>query len=236
MKIKKRVVILFVFILILPFLFAKDHDRDGIQDENDKFPYDFDNDGIPDKWEIKYNLKYDFVDSNLDPDNDGVSNLDEYLIGTNPHYPNHLLIKQQQEKSKGFFNIKGNSNLVALVVIIPIIIILIIIAIVVFNSFDFEIPLKQIFKDFTFKNKKQTFNDYLSGSDMTPVQSNEIDMFAKQYKQNQNLTKQNYKKSKLQNIYRNYKLKKIQKKYENSKNNYKVETKSDVFDRLKKLK
>lgn len=45
---------------------------------------DFDNDGIPDSWEKKYNLKYDVNDANEDPDNDGLTNLQEYEKGSNP--------------------------------------------------------------------------------------------------------------------------------------------------------
>ncbi len=45
---------------------------------------DFDNDGMPDSWEKKYNLKYDVNDANEDPDNDGLTNLQEYEKGTNP--------------------------------------------------------------------------------------------------------------------------------------------------------
>jgi len=45
---------------------------------------DFDNDGMPDSWEKKYNLKYDVNDADEDPDNDGLTNLEEYNKGTNP--------------------------------------------------------------------------------------------------------------------------------------------------------
>ncbi len=45
---------------------------------------DFDKDGMPDSWEKKYNLRYDVNDANLDPDNDGLTNLQEYEQGTDP--------------------------------------------------------------------------------------------------------------------------------------------------------
>ena len=43
---------------------------------------DTDNDGMPDGWEIENNLNPLFNDTQLDNDNDGLSNLDEFLYGT----------------------------------------------------------------------------------------------------------------------------------------------------------
>jgi hypothetical protein len=46
---------------------------------------DTDSDGMPDAWELRYGLDpYDPTDAFLDADNDGVTNLQEYLQGTNP--------------------------------------------------------------------------------------------------------------------------------------------------------
>jgi len=46
---------------------------------------DTDSDGMPDKWEIDYNLDpTDPNDASSDPDNDGYTNIEEYLNGTNP--------------------------------------------------------------------------------------------------------------------------------------------------------
>ncbi len=46
---------------------------------------DLDGDGMPDSWEIQYGLNiYDSSDANDDPDNDGATNLEEYLAGTDP--------------------------------------------------------------------------------------------------------------------------------------------------------
>jgi Bacterial TSP3 repeat len=47
---------------------------------------DSDCDGMPDAWEIAHGLNpYDPSDANLDPDGDGLTNLEEYRHGTDPH-------------------------------------------------------------------------------------------------------------------------------------------------------
>ena len=68
-----------------------DSDSDGMGDNSDAFPYnaeytlDSDNDGMPDSWETKYGLDpNDPSDATSDIDNDGVSALDEFLVGTIP--------------------------------------------------------------------------------------------------------------------------------------------------------
>ena len=45
---------------------------------------DMDSDNLPDIWEILNGLNHKINDANEDPDNDGVSNYDEYLNGTDP--------------------------------------------------------------------------------------------------------------------------------------------------------
>lgn len=47
--------------------------------------FDTDMDGMPDLWEMQYGLNYDnSLDANEDTDQDGLTNLEEYLAGTNP--------------------------------------------------------------------------------------------------------------------------------------------------------
>ena len=79
-----------------------DTDADGDGDVCDD---DDDNDGMPDEWELQYNLNpLDKNDAGVDSDDDGVSNLNEYLQGTNPRSGGYLsflpviidLIKDEQ--------------------------------------------------------------------------------------------------------------------------------------------
>lgn len=52
------------------------------------FAGDTDGDGMPDSWETANGLSPLVNDAQLDPDNDGVSNLMEFYLGTNPHVGN----------------------------------------------------------------------------------------------------------------------------------------------------
>src|SRR3989442_11141385 len=53
---------------------------------------DRDGDGMPDDWEQNYSLKPDDpADAELDSDGDGLTNLQEYLSGTNPREPSSRL-------------------------------------------------------------------------------------------------------------------------------------------------
>lgn len=69
-----------------------DYDEDGLTNKQefengcDPWSPDSDSDGMPDLWEIENNLDPTSDDAGEDPDLDGVSNLDEYLRGTNPNY------------------------------------------------------------------------------------------------------------------------------------------------------
>lgn len=78
--------LMLLFVLIAwPIAFAIDLEKDTIGDTVNKLPSDSDNDGMPDRWEIINGLRYDVVDSMVDNDNDGLSNLEEFLKGTDPN-------------------------------------------------------------------------------------------------------------------------------------------------------
>lgn len=68
----------------------QDTDGDGINDKDDPFPLhkgykqDSDSDGLPDEYELENNLERDKrSDGNEDNDNDGLTNLEEFIYGTN---------------------------------------------------------------------------------------------------------------------------------------------------------
>ena len=76
---------LVVVVLSIGVLGAKDSDNDGIPNDQDRYPYDYDNDGMPDVWERKYGLRTDVDDADKDYDKDGLSNIEEYhAIKRNP--------------------------------------------------------------------------------------------------------------------------------------------------------
>jgi hypothetical protein len=59
-----------------------DDDNDGIPDATDT---DNDDDGMPDAWELQYSFNpFDANDATQDLDDDGRTNLQEYLAGTDP--------------------------------------------------------------------------------------------------------------------------------------------------------
>jgi len=63
-------------------------DRCSVTEPEDEQVSDTDGDGIPDSWENEYNMDpSDPSDADLDYDNDGLTNYDEYRRGTNPNNP-----------------------------------------------------------------------------------------------------------------------------------------------------
>ncbi len=83
----------------IPDYLDLDSDGDGISDEeeglidtdSDGIPNyldtDSDGDGLPDDWEIQNNLDHLTPNGNVDADEDGLTNLQEYELGTDPNNP-----------------------------------------------------------------------------------------------------------------------------------------------------
>ena len=70
--------------------------KDGVEikngtdplDASDDYSIDSDGDGIPDSWEMANGMNpYDGSDAGLDPDGDGLTNLEEFKYGTDPNNP-----------------------------------------------------------------------------------------------------------------------------------------------------
>ena len=56
------------------------------------------NDGMPDWWEILHGLDpFDPADAGEDPDGDGVTNLEEFLAGTDPNVNESKIFKDSFE-------------------------------------------------------------------------------------------------------------------------------------------
>ena len=67
---------------------------------------DSDGDGMPDWWELQFGTSVSTPDGNADPDHDGLTNLQEYLAGTNPHDPNSSLRAQQITVAAGIVTLR----------------------------------------------------------------------------------------------------------------------------------
>jgi len=81
---KKLIIPIVILICSLAIASAQDSDKDGIPDEEDPYPLDYDNDGLPTYWEQANGLRTDLNDAQKDPDNDGLVNIEEYRRGTDP--------------------------------------------------------------------------------------------------------------------------------------------------------
>lgn len=68
-----------------------DTDGDGVGDASDAFPnndaysQDTDEDGIADEWEINHFGNLDVADASSDSDNDGLTDIQEFLVNQNPN-------------------------------------------------------------------------------------------------------------------------------------------------------
>lgn len=71
-------------------------------------------DGMPDGWEIAHGLSVATDDSNLDPDNDGATNLEEFFGGSDPHdttwTPSNATLAHRWSFTGDLHDSVGNSN------------------------------------------------------------------------------------------------------------------------------
>jgi hypothetical protein len=75
---------------------------------------DFDNDGMTSDYEVKYDLNpFDATDADLDPDDDGLSNLEEFIEGSDPH--------DAEDPNSGFLSYDYIFGLIG-IVILPVLI------------------------------------------------------------------------------------------------------------------
>ena len=93
-----------------------DSDSDGLNDFDEEQvntnpnQSDTDDDGMPDGWEVNNNLNPLVDDSNLDPDNDGISNLSEYLAGSDPNLDDSSPPPVEFDLSISGYKVKGKQK------------------------------------------------------------------------------------------------------------------------------
>ncbi len=99
---------------------SPDSDGDGLSDANESLAGfdtdpnnpDTDGDGMPDGWEVDNSLQPKVKDGDNDKDSDGMTNVDEYRLGTNPCLPDRLDISAilLPEPKLGIANPPGNRS------------------------------------------------------------------------------------------------------------------------------
>ncbi|PLW80557.1 hypothetical protein C0585_01870 [Candidatus Woesearchaeota archaeon] len=90
----KRVELIFILFIISFSIFSLaatdpnlDSDNDKIKDINDEFPFDYDNDGIPDSYEEEHGLDPKKDSTKIDTDSDSLYDVQEYELGCDPNNP-----------------------------------------------------------------------------------------------------------------------------------------------------
>jgi len=112
-----------------------DSDSDGISDSVDAYPYDYDNDGMPDIWEKSHGLRFDVNDAGLDSDNDGLTNIEEYSLNRNPMEPDNdildkdLALESSTKKTEFYSPDKKDYLLIASAIIFVLICIFVVVKI-----------------------------------------------------------------------------------------------------------
>ena len=127
----KKISLLLIVLIMLPLVLAiTDVDRDGIPDEQDNFPGDFDNDGMPDSWEKQFGLRFDSAtDAREDFDGDGFSNLEEFNQETDPTVVDSSA-SDPELFAPSSFNLSAELILGTVIVVMIIIIVILIIRVI----------------------------------------------------------------------------------------------------------
>lgn len=130
--------------LVLPLVFAiVDLDKDGIPDESDEFPGDFDNDGMSDNWEKLFGLRFDSAtDASEDLDADGLTNLEEFKLGTDPKVAN-VVNSEEEVFAPTTSKISAEMILGTIIVVMIIVLVVLVIRIVQKKKKGVEIKEKK---------------------------------------------------------------------------------------------
>lgn len=147
--------IIVLILLALPIISALDSQNDMPQIQDSKLS-DFDNDGMPDAWELRNGLRYDVSDAQSDNDNDGLTNIEEYGYGSDPNSPDSCGngIGDYQ-----WFNIKGNtacpkkSGSSWVFIVFPILIILFMLGLLLSHQYNLDIIIKEKFSKYFMKKQ-----------------------------------------------------------------------------------
>ncbi|TKJ17192.1 hypothetical protein CEE44_01500 [Candidatus Woesearchaeota archaeon B3_Woes] len=233
---KKEVILLVVFSLVLPIVFSLDSDGDGLVDEEDSYPYDFDNDGMPDDWEIRNGLRFDVVDNKYDKDRDGLSNFEEFMQGTDPSSADSDgdgINDFKEINSLGSDPLKKN-RIIWPLIYIPVLIIFLVFVIFLFEKYKLDIILKEKFEKLfsrTKENKKISIPQPSNQQQIKPTSSRKYITEDEKLQSVLKKSTQLYgKKAKKEDI------NKIHGVFGNaSENKLKSSNKKEVFDKLKKI-
>jgi hypothetical protein len=188
---KQIIIYLIIFAVFFNIVFALDADKDGISDDLDKYPNDFDNDGMPDSWETKNGLRFDNTDNNLDSDGDGLSNYEEFRLRTDPNSKDSDGddIDDFAEVTKQTDPLSGNRNIPLPIILAPIFIILAVILLFLFEKYHFDEKIIVWFNTKILKKKKSKRiinDDYISNRPVIRFQ-NITQQINQQKKQRENI-------------------------------------------------
>ncbi len=241
--IKKEVIFLVISLLILPFVVSLDSDKDGIPNNQDEYPYDFDNDGMPDEWEARNGLRFDVIDSKKDPDNDGLLNLEEFEHGTDPHSGD-----SDGDEIDDFIEIYDletdpltKNRTVWPLVVFPILIIFFVFVLFLFEKYKLDLIIREKFRRKSVNEEiKPLAMRHISEAERPDIEFKNLDQIYKSREQKKRERERILKTLGVSKKTTSVKQKVLQKKQpktpEKQSVTKKQATKEDVFEKLKKIK